>query len=173
MGAVGNQQGSGAVGVESAPRGLARLVSPVVAVMEGMPLGRRMTLLGSIGLVAMLVTLAFFIPMLGRDVDFVRKERGAAQAIGPIIDLVVQAQRHRGNMSRLLKGDGSARAAVDAAVKQAEASISETDAYFAGTGAKLGLGDRWAKLRDDWRKLVATGQTLAPQDNFNRHTEMI
>ncbi|KTF39909.1 chemotaxis protein [Xanthomonas translucens pv. translucens] len=150
-----------------------RMFAPITAMMDRLHLRQRMLLLGSVGLLATLVTLAFFVPLLGREVEFVRKERIGAQAIGPAVELAAQMQRHRGNMNRLLNGDAGARKAVGDARAGAGKAISELDAYFDGTGRELVLGQRWAALRDAWRALEQDSESLSPQQSFARHTAQV
>ncbi|CTP88112.1 HAMP domain-containing protein [Xanthomonas translucens pv. phlei] len=150
-----------------------RMFAPITAMMDRLHLRQRMLLLGSVGLLATLVTLAFFVPLLGREVEFVRKERIGAQAIGPAVELAAQMQRHRGNMNRLLNGDAGARKAVEEARAGAAKAIAGLDAYFDGAGRELGLGQRWAALRDGWRALEQDSESLSPQQSFARHTAQV
>ena len=87
-----------------------------------------------------------------------------------IKQLFVNVQQHRGMMNAFLNGDKSFGVKIEQKESEIERSLTKLDSLYRPA---LMPKERWDNICSTWQSLLKEAHSLAAEDSFRRHSELI
>jgi methyl-accepting chemotaxis protein len=150
----------------------ALLFAPGARLMRSLPMAVKMALMG----LCIALPLASLVLLTWRsgqaDLRFTRDEIGGVEVVRRIVALVEQVQLHRGLTNRLLSGDGTARAPLEANTAVLKTALAHLDEGLPSTPGDP-LRTLWATQRPALQKIADATHSAQREAAFAEHTAAI
>ena len=149
------------------------LLSPGRRLIGNLPFGKKFILVGAVFLVPILILLWASYQKLNGDIGFAEKERLGLLVIQPARVFEQSVQSHRGRSQLVLAGQQDASAALAEARQAADEALVNWAAANSAVAGELQTAGPFAELKGKWESAKAQALTLAPEQSFTAHGEVI
>lgn len=151
-----------------------RFFAPAIHLMAKLRYQQKILLMGGIILVVFLLLMFMMFQEFNKRIHMTEKEILSAHYMQPVLNIMVQLQKHRGLGNRFLNGDQSTQAGLEAArtalsheVTQLETLQSQEKFQF------LEEHTHFVAFKQKWDLLQKQFVTLQPKESFAQHTVLI
>lgn len=124
-----------------------------------------------LGLIAMV---SFFLfTEIDNNVNFTNKERIGLEVVGPILSIIQDIQKHRGQASAYLNGDEQFSEIMRENENKIEKEMSLIDEIRAKREKELLLKYQWEAIKGKWFFLMETNLSITSEESFYKHTDLL
>lgn len=148
--------------------------APAIYLMARLRYQQKILLMSGIVLVVFLILMFIVYHEFNQRIKTTQQEIVSAQYISPLLNMMVELQKHRGLGNRFLNGDQGAypllikaRDALEKEFQYTEGLHQKKDFQFLETTQQL------AALKQRWGALQNVFPSLKPKDSFEQHTQLI
>lgn len=149
------------------------LFRPATALMDRLPLARKLMLIAAIFLLPIMLLAWRPVADEHEQIGFTQQEIIGGEYLQPMLSLIQHLQQHRGAVYSMK--NGAAGFAQIAAQQQNEIAedIRRLDELTKRYGEQLKATDKWNSLKAEWQNLQQSVQNISGQESFERHTQLI
>jgi methyl-accepting chemotaxis protein len=144
---------------------------PGVQLMRLLRLPTKLGLLALVLFVPLVIISLMLAQRVNESIAFTEAEIHGARLAQHVNAVVVEVQKHRGQMNMLLSGDAGARAALQATRLQLQSGLAAVDQAMAER-PDFDLGAEWKPLRQAASELSSSEQIPAAE-SFARHSTLV
>jgi len=134
---------------------------------------QKLLLIAAVFLLPIAFLLVSYVKQLNAQIAFSERELLGVRMIEPLRYLTQSLQLHRGLSQQAIAGVEAARGSLPAVRGKVRAAIADADRLDVEFGAALATRAEWEGLKTAWRALESRSDSLAAEESFRRHTEVI
>jgi twitching motility protein PilJ len=108
-----------------------------------------------------------------QEFDAANRELSAIESQRPLRSLFLHLQQRRALAARLLAGDVTARAELDAKTAQVDRDLAAVEAAQTQEGGDAPSAAAWTALKETWRELKAAEAIDAADAAYRRHSQLL
>lgn len=149
------------------------LLRPFTAIMSRLKYAQKFILLSLLLICPLTLLMSNWLTELQKDIRFAVNEQEGVHYIKSLFPVILQIQQHRGLASGYLNGDSQAKAKLDEVGQELGDLLASIDTEQSGAAAKLGTEAEWSNIKNEWSTLQSSVTTLAPEESFLRHSELV
>lgn len=124
-----------------------------------------------LGLIAMV---SFFLfTEIDNNVNFTNKERIGLEIVGPILSIIQDIQKHRGQASAYLNGDEQFFEIMRENENKIEKEMSLIDEIQTKREKELLFKYQWEVIKGKWFFLLETNLSITSEESFYKHTDLL
>ena len=144
---------------------------PGMALMLRMRLPVKLACLSVILLLPLILVCLQLLARIQGDLGFIEEERLGLKALGPLLRLTAEVQKHRGQVNMLLSGNAEAGAALQQTEARLKQAVEDTRAALS-TQAAGASGQAWERIESRLKQLPAQQQAERAA-SFSFHSQMV
>lgn len=149
------------------------LFRPTMALMDRLPLVRKLMIVAGIFLLPITYLMWQYIADHQEQIEFARREAIGAEYLQPVLSLVQHLQQHRGAVTAFKSGDASFAQVVAQKQNEIAEDIRRIDEMTQKYGDLLKSTNEWNSTKAGWQNLQQSVQNLSAQESFEQHTTLV
>ncbi|MFT7008700.1 MAG: diguanylate cyclase (GGDEF)-like protein/PAS domain S-box-containing protein [Colwellia sp.] len=153
-----------------------QLFNPAINLMNNLSYFRKFIVLGGLSLLALLIVSISFISHLSGSISTANQQLAGLSQTQKTSRLIQSVQQHRGMSALVIAGINNNIGVNSSTTKQSSVNKKVDDHFLTVSNAlplALKKTAQWSTINDQWSYLKTNSITLALDESFNLHTELI
>ena len=150
-----------------------RILGPATSMMNRLGFSWKIGLIGVLFVLPLAATTLLLVARYQQDVRFTRVEQAGVEHARPLRHLLQYLLSHRYNNRLYLSGAKENEPRMAEFAGKIDKVVADLDGLDARNGQQFGSAEAHAKMKGEWAKLKQGSRSMAVEESFKAHTELI